>query len=530
MNSYIWGNLAKANNDPKLIDEAIAEAIGAHNSDPNSHLQPGAALEGHREADVMDHPAESVVNDKLQFKTRAWTAIVDPSSEHDFQTVQGAVEYVNDLGGGSVFIRRGRHPIQGSIAVDGGTELHGEGAGETVLYGAGNSNNELNFSGGDYSSGWNYGLCTFLEGDDSGEDWTGGPTAYMAVQGDFLPNEMKVGDRFFFNGDSKARTITYASGYGVVQFTPIYTPQDLEWDIKTYYYIMFTNNSKTASLIDYTGGVFGWDNRNLSIFDKDGKIMAKIETFNSATNTFTLQEAWPETSGTRQAFVGVGYGERNNIKGITFEGGTKALWLNVTLDDSIRPLSSSFSECSFEGNNMQIGMVFDESRRARFDSCTFNLTKTGLFHVIENAAFQSCKFIWARSSAQALELRGVCDLSDCLISNVGYASGGLINAATSTLRITDSTLQLQKASTLGKLNSGMVFLTDNSIEILSSGHLTVRGQQVAIADNIVKCSSTGRLVITGGSCLLSSMGNITTHIFTTTGVLQKIENNLVRVW
>lgn len=41
---YIWGALNRATNDPTLIDEAIGEAIVAHNDDPDAHLGPNLSL------------------------------------------------------------------------------------------------------------------------------------------------------------------------------------------------------------------------------------------------------------------------------------------------------------------------------------------------------------------------------------------------------------------------------------------------------------------------------------------------------
>lgn len=61
----VWGQLAKAQDDPETIEEAINAAILAHESDPEAHLGEGESLESHRAFGVLDHPQASVVMDKF---------------------------------------------------------------------------------------------------------------------------------------------------------------------------------------------------------------------------------------------------------------------------------------------------------------------------------------------------------------------------------------------------------------------------------------------------------------------------------
>jgi hypothetical protein len=63
----VWGQLPKAQDDPTTIDDAISAAIVAHEADPTAHLGAGESLETHRANDIIDHPAQSVVRDKLNF-------------------------------------------------------------------------------------------------------------------------------------------------------------------------------------------------------------------------------------------------------------------------------------------------------------------------------------------------------------------------------------------------------------------------------------------------------------------------------
>ena len=61
----LWGLLSKAQDDAQTINEAIASAIVAHEEDPTAHLGVGESLQEHKHDEVIDHPAESVVQDKL---------------------------------------------------------------------------------------------------------------------------------------------------------------------------------------------------------------------------------------------------------------------------------------------------------------------------------------------------------------------------------------------------------------------------------------------------------------------------------
>jgi len=61
-----WGQLKKAQDDNQTIDEAIAAAIAAHETDPDAHTGAGESLETHKSQEVIDHLAGSVVTDKIK--------------------------------------------------------------------------------------------------------------------------------------------------------------------------------------------------------------------------------------------------------------------------------------------------------------------------------------------------------------------------------------------------------------------------------------------------------------------------------
>lgn len=72
MSTEVWGQLPKAQDNSDTIDDAIAAAIAAHESDPESHLGEGESLEAHRAFGVLDHPPGSVVADKTSSSELIW--------------------------------------------------------------------------------------------------------------------------------------------------------------------------------------------------------------------------------------------------------------------------------------------------------------------------------------------------------------------------------------------------------------------------------------------------------------------------
>jgi len=60
-----WGLLEKSQVDDETIEEAIDRLITAHNDNANSHIGAGKSLNTHKTQATVDHPAGSVVYDKL---------------------------------------------------------------------------------------------------------------------------------------------------------------------------------------------------------------------------------------------------------------------------------------------------------------------------------------------------------------------------------------------------------------------------------------------------------------------------------
>jgi hypothetical protein len=65
MGIQTWEGLQKNSTNDETIEQAIARLIAVHEADSNSHLGVGESLQAHKNADVIDHPMDSVVPDKI---------------------------------------------------------------------------------------------------------------------------------------------------------------------------------------------------------------------------------------------------------------------------------------------------------------------------------------------------------------------------------------------------------------------------------------------------------------------------------
>jgi hypothetical protein len=136
-----WENLAKNGMNPQTIPAYVDEKIGEHNADATAHMASEASLAAHRASEVCDHLAESVVNDKLAPKARAFVAIVGSGNAGDFTTVQAGIASAVSAGGGTVLITPGTYYLVGKVQLPANVNLQGtdaEGVFIEANFGAGN--------------------------------------------------------------------------------------------------------------------------------------------------------------------------------------------------------------------------------------------------------------------------------------------------------------------------------------------------------------------------------------------------------
>jgi len=132
MANPVWGLLLKSLVSNETIEQAIARLITAHNDDEEAHTGVGQSLQSHKGSEIIDHIAESVLNDKLETISRAYTAIV-ASSGGDFTDIQEAIDFCYNLGGGNVFLRPGTYVLPADLYLHSNVSIEGAGVGLSII-------------------------------------------------------------------------------------------------------------------------------------------------------------------------------------------------------------------------------------------------------------------------------------------------------------------------------------------------------------------------------------------------------------
>lgn len=140
-----WGDKPKSQVDPSTVDEQIAADIQNHLDDPDAHLETGQSLQSHKASEIIDHLAESVLNDKLEPRSRSFICIVDPEGNGDFVNIQDAIDYADGKGGGDILLVAGVHAIDYDIVFKPKIQLVGIGVGVTTLDFQGGTNQILGY-------------------------------------------------------------------------------------------------------------------------------------------------------------------------------------------------------------------------------------------------------------------------------------------------------------------------------------------------------------------------------------------------
>jgi len=124
-----WGQLAKSQDDPEKIEEAIARMISEHNADPEAHLCEGGSLRSHKMAEIIDHLVNSILGEKLHKSAKVGDCIVAPEGG-DYTSIQAAL---ND-GKKSIFVKAGIYEITSPITIlSSGVTIKGESWTNTII-------------------------------------------------------------------------------------------------------------------------------------------------------------------------------------------------------------------------------------------------------------------------------------------------------------------------------------------------------------------------------------------------------------
>lgn len=423
--SYIWGNLSKNLNDNQLISEAIAEALVAHNNDPVAHLGDGQALENHRHDDIIDHLAESIVNDKIKTTARRYVAIVNPQSETDYDTIASAVAYANSVGGGDIFIKRGTHYLPSVVEVASTVSFYGEGRGETVIESLNSYGSALSYYDTIYLQDDEGRLPSSLDGEQefSYYDWIYGQDPPLA--GMFLK----------IYGDSTQYNMIESFDYDT-ETVSLAEPLELSDEYTEVYVVagfQLTNGSSEATLIfsDYT---------NLDRY-YPGMSLVDIATGTSyktlrRTGVDTFELELPYTGLTKKVPGWLQYtdGATINIEGIS------------TRRDSYDVRMSGYpgnTTCRIQDCENFVGV---SERGVYYQGCSFDCYSASNLQLYGNKSFSDCTFVARQNNARGLQVSGAGSVQNCAFKSNGYANHYWLSGNSQNCLISGNTFESQIAT------------------------------------------------------------------------------------
>lgn len=309
-NPYIWGDLDRATNDNTKIDQAIDEAIIAHNDDPDAHLGADQALESHRASEIIDHRAESVVNDKIATIARAYVAIVDPASDVDFDTIQEAVDYAAGKNGGTIFLAPGDHYISGEVELPMNINFYSPDYESCTVHG--------NYTAGDYfnviaSSPNEQKLMTFENitfDDDGGGIFNYDAASFLDLYTlEFTRCKFTGGGKYLETRETNLRfnrcVIEYGTGPAFIVTYPIYFYEcTIQNSLATSNSVLvyFTENDYSACAVWMYDTTVGGNFTTVNILFT-GDVDFSVNLFNSSLTNWDYQNAGLYTFNLQNCFI-----------------------------------------------------------------------------------------------------------------------------------------------------------------------------------------------------------------------------------
>lgn len=102
-----WGQLEKAQDDNETIEQAIARLVDAHLADAAAHANATESLAVHKTQTIVDHPAGSIVKDKIP----DWE--IPTEKLHDFERIRISLPFESiDTWDKSAGISAGFHTVE----------------------------------------------------------------------------------------------------------------------------------------------------------------------------------------------------------------------------------------------------------------------------------------------------------------------------------------------------------------------------------------------------------------------------------
>jgi len=263
-----WGMLPKSQEDNSTIDEEIDSKIQDHLDDPDAHIEENQSLQSHKASEIIDHLAESIVNDKLKPAVRAYTAIVSNDDDAEFSDIQSAINYCDSIGGGNVLIKSGYYLLSSNIELARGVDLQGAGINETIL----------DFQNGAYGiKSQDTFFLPFLQ--DTGATFTNGSKIVS----------FEVGTDLISAGIVKGQAIRKVSDYSIIGYI-----ESVDSATQITLKVAYSDINATFDVLIQCVGLFTDDSNivsfdsDLDLFDLGVRVGMKITDMDEETDAFYI--------------------------------------------------------------------------------------------------------------------------------------------------------------------------------------------------------------------------------------------------
>lgn len=483
-----WENLPKNPLDPTVISEAIQEGIDAHEADPEAHLGAGESLETHRDNEVIDHPAESVVNDKVYQNARRYIAIVDPYNEDDFDTLASAIEYAAVRGGGDIYIRRGTHYVADTINIPPTISLQGDGPGETVI----------TTNGAPCDLYWSSFPGVRPEAVLNGTTGSAGSDILDSTGVGLAPANGYVGLACVLPGDSEPYVIieelgsnqykldrNLASNVGSAQryFRPAYRATNGSNILEPW---PGRNAQDDGIWPGATAMLGGYGNRALldSVVRDDNIYLA--ENYTGTTGWFAT---FAEYQGT--------YGWY--INDITFHDDSEGLYIYHEMDNVFAVVAN----CAFSGGETWLDLYGGETGPSTYDNCFFQTRNDNQGLRLLTTEVRNSQFEAIKNGAVALNTLADAKVTNCNFASAGYTNHPWLTDLRPNTKIEGCTFMSQGSVThsdaRSTTNSSIKSYVNNYFGMGTSQSITINGGSYIFMANQFNKSSGTPLIFGAGS-------------------------------
>ena len=517
-NSYIWAGLERATNDPTTIDQAIAEGMAAHNADPEAHLGDGESLQSHRAAEIIDHLAESVVNDKIRRTARRYVAIVDPNSDTDFDTLASAIEYARGVGGGDIYLTRGTHFLSADIPTPPTIGLYGDGVGETTL----KSNNTTARSIALYTD--SFPSSGYMLFDDSANGQS--TFVFDAVSNPGIDLVVGMYLRLYATEEHVIEITAYNPTTRVATLASPMSDIDGEAEAEFYAGFAFINGSSTVQILTNNDEPLENYYAGMSIYNGANGAIARTIAFDGV-DEFTLAEPW--ASSTQHKYGYLKFVENNtiNIQGITFDRYTNPV-----------SIGGQYGNATAYIENCQNVLIYASSALgvpAMFVGCVFDCKPTGsggYQHLLQQGiTYLNCTFRALANGSHGVGVFGNGRLIACQFLANGYTNHLWIQGRSEDATIQSCLFESQDGTTIfnstGSGTTGSLKFIGNHFTFENNKTLTVQVKRGVWLGNKFIFSGTGVLAFNaGGKDNIFSQNNVVGDV-TDAGTGNIIKDNFI---